>query len=70
MEKWFPVILNYINGENYYVDNPLNNFFDDNGFKSKLFIRNIGSAFLYFLIYALLWIVTAFMMFFGNWFEK
>ncbi len=56
MDKWFPIFLNWINGENFADDTPLNKIFEDNGFESKLFFKNIGSAILYLLIYALIWV--------------
>jgi hypothetical protein len=70
MEKWLPKFLNWINGDEMLIDKPLNNYFNDNGFQSKSFLNNIGSAIIYFIIYLMLWLATLLLQFFGNWSQK
>jgi len=36
------------------MDQPLNLFFDENGFESKALIKNLGSTFVYLVLYMLL----------------
>jgi hypothetical protein len=68
MDLWFPSIVYWLNGNKYNVnDEPLNNFFEENGYKSKLFINNIGSALMYFLIYLFIWIITLIFILIGKW---
>ncbi len=38
-------------GEEDEMDEPLNDFFDENGFSSKTLIKNLGSTFVYLAIY-------------------
>lgn len=60
MEKWMPQVLDWINGDRSQInDEPLNDFFDENGFGSKLFMNNIGSTIIYFLIFILMWVILA-----------
>lgn len=67
MEKWMPNVLTWINGkESEIIDAPLNNFFNENGFESILFIKNIGSTIIYFLIYILMWISLGFISLISN----
>ncbi len=55
MENWMPSVLKWINENHEEIeDRPLNNFFEDNGFGSMLFINNIGSGIIYLLIYTIL----------------
>jgi hypothetical protein len=61
MEKWFPYFLDWINGKYSTIDSPLNAFFEINGYESKLFVKNIGSAIIYFLFYVLVWVLTMIM---------
>lgn len=61
MERWFPAVLQWVNGNNDNFSNgdaPLNSFFDDNGLGSKLFLNNIGSAIIYLLIYVSLFLLS------------
>jgi hypothetical protein len=70
MEKWFPKILIKINLEKESNDVPINNYFEENGFESKLFLKNIGSALIYFFFLLLMWAVSAIMIYFGKSYSK
>ena len=37
---------------------PLNKYFNENGFSSCIFIVNLGSTFIYFMLYFLILVVT------------
>ena len=65
MEKWFPNLLNSLIAEDYKYDKPLNDYFNQNGFESKLFIKNIGSALIFLIIYVTIWLATFILMLFG-----
>lgn len=59
-EKWMPQLLLKINGfKNEQIENnqPLNSYFEENGFESIYFLRNIGSAIVYLAVYILLWML-------------
>jgi hypothetical protein len=59
-EKWMPGLLVWFNGgrDSEVEDEALNVYFDENGFGSKLFMNNIGSAIVYFFIYLLIFAFT------------
>jgi hypothetical protein len=38
-------------------DKGLNSYFEENGFNSKLLMKNIGSTFFFIIIYCSVWIV-------------
>jgi hypothetical protein len=42
----------------------LNDFIDENGFKSKFSIKNLGSALVYFILYIGLWVIILILKFF------
>jgi hypothetical protein len=54
-----PEFLNRIgiNIEDIEDDEPVNIFFDENGFQSKQFLRNAGSALFFLMFYAFAWII-------------
>lgn len=70
MEKWMPFVIRWINGGEDPEDEPLNNFFEDNGVESKLFINNIGSGLIFFLIYSLTWLFLALLRLLSMWTDK
>jgi hypothetical protein len=47
-------------------DSPLNEFFDINGFSSKSLVRNLGSTFIYLLVYILGYLVLIINRFFAS----
>ncbi len=38
-------------------DQPVNVFFDENGFGSKQFLKNVGSGFVYIFLYIASWVI-------------
>jgi hypothetical protein len=52
-ELWSYVGLDYDSID----DNPLNEYFSENGFDSTLFIKNLGSTLIFVLLYFLSWFV-------------
>lgn len=70
-ENWMPRIINWINGnEDIRIDSPINDFFDENGFESRLFLKNIGSAIIFLLVYILMWFIVGIMKLVGIWYNK
>ncbi len=71
-EKWLPSFLNWINGEdtNNEVDSPLNNFFEENGFSSKLFMKNIGSTLVFLILYIFLWLIIGLLSILSNYSQR
>lgn len=72
MENWFSDILEWINGKsiNFSDDKPLNEYFDENGYSSKIFLNNIGSGLIFLVIYLLLWSIALLMNKIGNFFAE
>lgn len=55
----------WINGEeSEIIDRPLNEYFEENGYESRLFLNNIGSAIVFLLIYIVLWLIIGITKFF------
>ena len=56
-EKWFPDLLASLKIKLDQEDKGLNSFFEENGFDSKLLMKNIGSTFFFLITYCAVWIV-------------
>jgi hypothetical protein len=52
------------------ADKPLNLFFDENGFESMALIKNLGSTFVYLVVYLILLATIAVTSFLGNYLQK
>jgi hypothetical protein len=52
------------------ADQPLNLFFDENGFESMALIKNLGSTFVYLVVYLILLDTIAVTSFLGNYLQK
>jgi hypothetical protein len=63
-ENWLPQIF-YGSGHLSEDIEPLNIFFDDNGYSSKSIIKNIGSALVFLVIYFSLWILIVILRIIG-----
>lgn len=48
-------------------DAALNDYFDDNGYESKIFLKNIGSSIVYFLVYLHMWLAIGISNIIGIW---
>jgi hypothetical protein len=44
-------------------DMPLNFYFDENGFQSRAFLENIGSTFIFIVIYIFAWLLNGIIYF-------
>jgi hypothetical protein len=62
-----PLLLDAIN-EEYYdpEDEGLNQYFENNGFDSDLFIKNIGSTIVYFFVFFIIFLIYFFLKIFKN----
>ncbi len=70
-EDWLPIILDWINGgEDTKNDEPFNDFFNENGFQSKLLLKNLGSTIVFLLLYIFIWILTGLLSIIGIWLTK
>lgn len=56
-ELWFPELLATLKIKLDQEDKGLNNFFEENGFDSKLLMKNIGSTFFFIIIYCGVWMI-------------
>jgi hypothetical protein len=56
-ELWFPELLARLSIKMDQEDKGLNSYFEENGFNSKLLMKNIGSTFFFIIIYCVLWMI-------------
>jgi len=57
------------NGEEDEMDTALNDFFDENGFSSKILIKNLGSTFVYLALYLVMMALLPLFSILGKKFE-
>lgn len=70
-DRWLnPLIFNENSGisttnendeESFIEDTPLNPFFEENGFQTRILIKNLGSTFIYLLIYVFALLILPFL---------
>jgi hypothetical protein len=68
-DEWLPEL---IYRESYLTKDiePLNSFFDDNGYSSKSFIKNVGSALVFLVIYFALFLILGLLRILGSFSAK
>jgi hypothetical protein len=52
-----PKLMKYIGLNDFDEDDPLNEYFSENSFESKLFINNSGSTLIFMIIYVFAWFI-------------
>ena len=54
-DQWLPQLL--FRSEMLVESEPLNDFLGENGFRSALAIKNLGSTFVFLIIYGCIWVL-------------
>ena len=64
-DEWLSLIF-YAPYETGTDSEPLNSLFDENGYKSKLLIKNLGSTFVFLAMYLGIWAITCILYVLGK----
>jgi hypothetical protein len=67
-DRWLSPMLFDENpgGENEESDSALNQYFEENGFSTKVLIKNLGSTFVYMVIYILILLIIPILKILGR----
>ena len=66
-DSWLPQIIYGGKNEATHEDEePLNDYFEENGFKSRVLMKNLGSTIVYLALYFIIWLTLGILYLFKN----
>ena len=70
VDQWVPPTLKKVSLNMDIPEDPINDYFQENGFEVKFLMKNIGSTFIFLLIYFITWGIYFILAFAGRYYER
>jgi len=69
VDQWVPPTLKKVSLDMDIPEDPINDYFKDNGFEVKFLMKNIGSTLIFLILYIIGWVIFSFLAIFGRCFQ-
>ena len=69
VDQWVPPTLKKVSIDMNVPEDPINDYFKDNGFEVKFLMKNIGSTLIFLIIYIIAWVIYLILAFLGRFFQ-
>jgi hypothetical protein len=70
VDQWVPPTLKKVSLNMDVPEDPINDYFQENGFEVKFLMKNIGSTFIFLIIYIMTWGIYLILAIFGRYFQR
>lgn len=69
VDQWVPPTLKKVSIDIDVPEDPMNDYFKDNGFEVKFLMKNIGSTLIFLILYIIAWGILSILVIFGKCFQ-
>lgn len=69
VDQWVPPTLKKVSLDMDVPEDPINDYFKDNGFEVKFLMKNIGSTLIFLIIYIIAWVIYLILALLGRFFQ-
>ncbi len=70
VDQWVPPTLKKVSFNIDVPEDPINDYFQENGFEVKFLMKNIGSTLIFILVYLIAWLIYLMLRIFGKYSER